>query len=98
METRDLAGKPVAFDDDGHMANREDWNEDVARALANEDRSVAVDPDRIGLDGHDALAVARPGHAEWERAEDSDPGRRAAGEIGVTPKQLTETARELYRL
>jgi TusE/DsrC/DsvC family sulfur relay protein len=37
MDTRELAGTAIAFDDDGHMADRQEWTEDVARALAQEE-------------------------------------------------------------
>ena len=34
METLSVAGKPIELDSDGHLARREDWNENVARELA----------------------------------------------------------------
>ena len=37
METRELAGAAIAFDEDGHMADRQEWSEDVALALAKEE-------------------------------------------------------------
>ena len=34
METVILAGKTLALDADGNLANRNDWNEDIAREVA----------------------------------------------------------------
>jgi tRNA 2-thiouridine synthesizing protein E len=34
MDTLTLAGKPLALDADGNLANRNDWNEDIAREIA----------------------------------------------------------------
>ena len=34
METLTLAGKLLELDGDGNLANRNDWNEDVAREIA----------------------------------------------------------------
>lgn len=32
--TLEIAGKTLALDKDGHLANLQDWNEDVARQIA----------------------------------------------------------------
>lgn len=34
METLTIAGKTLALDADGNLANRNDWNEDIAREIA----------------------------------------------------------------
>jgi dissimilatory sulfite reductase related protein len=34
METQEFAGKTIDLDADGHMANRADWNEQIAAAIA----------------------------------------------------------------
>jgi len=34
METVILAGKPLALDADGNLANRHDWNEEIAHEIA----------------------------------------------------------------
>ena len=36
MTTREIAGKEIGFDDEGFMENPDDWNRDVATALAEE--------------------------------------------------------------
>ena len=36
MSTREIAGKQIEFDADGFMTNPDDWNRDVATALADE--------------------------------------------------------------
>jgi len=37
MPTREILGKMIEFDDDGHLKNLSDWNEDIARELAREE-------------------------------------------------------------
>ena len=36
MESREIAGTTVNFDDDGHLADAAQWSEAVAQELANE--------------------------------------------------------------
>jgi TusE/DsrC/DsvC family sulfur relay protein len=36
MSVREVAGKPVEFDQEGYMLNAGEWDEDVAAALAEE--------------------------------------------------------------
>ena len=40
----DVAGKKLALDADGHLANRGDWNEDIARELAANDGIATLTP------------------------------------------------------
>ena len=36
MSTREMLGEAIEFDEDGFMANYEDWNEHIAQALAED--------------------------------------------------------------
>ena len=44
MESIEIAGKKLALDADGHLANRGDWNEDIARELAAKDGIATLTP------------------------------------------------------
>ncbi len=37
MATVELLGKTIQLDEDGHLANMEDWSEDLARELAKQE-------------------------------------------------------------
>ena len=37
MGTLDVSGKTLELDSDGHLANREDWNEEVAAVFAKQE-------------------------------------------------------------
>ena len=41
MTERVVAGNNIEFDEDGFMANYQDWNKDVAEELASE---IGIDP------------------------------------------------------
>lgn len=41
MSVREVAGKPVEFDEEGYMLNAGQWDEDVAAALAEE---IGINP------------------------------------------------------
>ena len=36
MATKEIIGKTIEVDDDGYMADRSQWDEDIAKALAGE--------------------------------------------------------------
>ncbi|MCB2203835.1 TusE/DsrC/DsvC family sulfur relay protein [bacterium] len=80
METRDLAGKSIAFDDDGHIANREDWDKDVAQALAEEE-GVGNLTDRHWI----VIDFMRQ---EFEAKGDAPSIRKLTKESGVNTKEL----------
>lgn len=80
METRDLAGKPVAFDEDGHIANRADWNEDVARVLAKEEEIEEL------TDRH--WIVLNYMRQEFDANGDAPSIRKLTKESGVNTKEL----------
>ncbi len=80
METRDLAGTSIAFDDDGHIAKREDWNEDVARALATEE-GIEDLTDRHWI-------VINYMRSEFDAKGDAPSIRKLTKESGVDTKEL----------
>ncbi|MCP4360227.1 MAG: TusE/DsrC/DsvC family sulfur relay protein [Chloroflexi bacterium] len=41
MSVKEIAGKPIEFDEDGFMANADQWNQDVANTLAGE---IGINP------------------------------------------------------
>jgi dissimilatory sulfite reductase related protein len=44
METLTIGTKTLALDADGHLANMNDWNEDVAREIATQDGIPTLTP------------------------------------------------------
>lgn len=80
MATRELSGKLLDFDADGHLANINDWNEQIALELAKEE-------------GIDALserhwAVINFMRKEFLQKGDAPSIRRLTKESGVPTKEL----------
>ena len=80
METVILAGKTLAVDVDGNLANLNDWNEDIARETA-------------AIEGIPQLtaqhwAVINFMRAVFEKEGDSPSIRRLSKESGVDTKTL----------
>ena len=80
METLTLAGKLLAVDADGNLANRNDWNEDIAREIAT-------------LEGIPELntqhwSVIHFMRGVFEKEGDSPSIRRLTKESGVDTKTL----------
>jgi tRNA 2-thiouridine synthesizing protein E len=80
METLTLAGKTLAVDADGNLANRGDWNEDIAREFA-------------ALEGIPELnarhwAVINFMRGVFDKEGDSPSIRRLTKESGVDTKTL----------
>ena len=48
MEIMSINGTTLALDQDGHLANANDWNEEVARQIAASEGILAVDPTTLG--------------------------------------------------
>ena len=82
METRELAGKTIQFDSDGHMAKREEWSEDVALALA-QDEGIDALTDRHWI----VLNFMR---TEFDAKGDAPSIRKLTKESGVGTKELYE--------
>ena len=80
MEKVILAGKTLALDADGNLANRDDWNEDIAREIA-------------AIEGIPELrvqhwAVITFMRAVFEKEGDAPSIRRLTKESGVDTKTL----------
>lgn len=80
METREIAGKTLAFDADGNLANLADWNEDIANALAVEEGIDAL-TDRHWL-------VIHFMRKEFQEKGDAPSIRKLTKESGVDTKEL----------
>lgn len=80
METVSILGKTLALDKDGHLANRADWTEEVARELA-------------ALEGIPELTTAHWAvinfmRKVFEQEGDAPTIRRLTKESGVDTKTL----------
>lgn len=80
METVLLAGKTLALDADGNLANRNDWNEEIAREIA----AIEGIPDLTAQH----WAVIKFMRAVFEKEGDAPSIRRLTRESGVDTKTL----------
>ena len=80
METLTIAGKTLALDADGNLANRNDWNEDIAREIAAYEGIPELYPQH--------WAVINFMRAVFEKEGDSPSIRRLTKESGVDTKTL----------
>jgi tRNA 2-thiouridine synthesizing protein E len=80
METVILAGKTFALDADGNLANRNDWNEEIAREIA----AIEGIPELTAQH----WAVINFMRAVFEKEGDSPSIRRLTRESGVDTKTL----------
>jgi dissimilatory sulfite reductase related protein len=80
MSTRTIAGKTLELDADGNLANRNDWNEEIAHALAAEEG--------IGELTAPHWAVINFMRAVYEKEGDAPSIRRLTKESGVDTKAL----------
>jgi len=80
MATEVLAGKTVELDADGHLANRADWNESVAAALAAQEGIPRL------TDRH--WAVINYMRKEFEKNGQAPSIRKLTKESGVDTKEL----------
>lgn len=80
MSTIELNGKTLALDADGHLANRTDWNEEIALGLA---KSEGIDEltDRHWL-------VIKFMQKVFEESGDGPTIRKLTKESGVDTKEL----------
>ncbi|HEX8960115.1 MAG TPA: TusE/DsrC/DsvC family sulfur relay protein [Geobacteraceae bacterium] len=78
--TTSVEGKTLARDADGHLANRAEWNEEVARLLAEEEGIMQL------TDRH--WAVIRYMQKEFETKGDAPSIRKLTKESGVDTKEL----------
>jgi tRNA 2-thiouridine synthesizing protein E len=80
MPTREILGKMIEFDDDGHLKNLSDWNEDIARELAKEE-GIPELTDRHWL-------VINYMRQEFQKIGDAPSIRKLTKESGVDTKEL----------
>ena len=80
MQTKELAGKNIELDADGHIAKRSDWNEEIAKALAKEE-SVDNLSERHWL-------VIKYMRKEFNEKGDAPSIRKLTKESGVETKEL----------
>jgi tRNA 2-thiouridine synthesizing protein E len=80
METMTIAGKTLPLDADGNLANRNDWNEDIAREIAAYEGTPELTPQH--------WAVIKFMRSVFEKEGDSPSIRRLTKESGVDTKTL----------
>jgi len=80
METVNIAGKTVELDADGHLANRSDWNEDMAREIAAHEGIAELTPQH--------WAVINFMRTVFQKEGDAPSIRRLTKESGVDTKAL----------
>lgn len=80
METLTIAGKTLALDADGNLANRNDWNEQIARELAAQEGIPELTPQH--------WAVINFMRSVFEKEGDAPSIRRLTKESGVDTKTL----------
>ncbi len=80
MATLSVLGKTLALDADGHLANRNDWSEEVARELAIQEGIPVLTPPH--------WAVINFMRSVFEKEGDAPSIRRLTKESGVDTKAL----------
>ena len=79
MATKELAGRDIELDADGHLGKRSDWDEKLALALAKEEGIELTDRH---------WAVINFMRKEFEAKGDAPSIRRLTKESGVDTKEL----------
>jgi len=82
MDTREFAGKSVQLDADGHMANRADWSEEIAAAIAIDEGIGELTPRH--------WMVINFMRKAFDEKGDAPTIRRLTKESGVETKELYE--------
>jgi TusE/DsrC/DsvC family sulfur relay protein len=80
MTTKEIAGKTIELDADGHMARGDQWDEGVAKALAAEEGIAVL------TEGH--WKVINFMRKEFKEKGDAPSIRRLTKESGVDTKTL----------
>ena len=80
MATREIAGKVVEFDDEGFLANPQDWTQDIAEVLAEE---IGIAP--LTTDHWKVIEFSRDDYASTGEAPTL---RRITKQAGVPTKEL----------
>jgi len=80
MATMSIAGKSVELDADGHLANRNDWSEDLAREIATQEGIPELTAQH--------WAVINFMRTVFDKEGDAPSIRRLTKESGVDTKTL----------
>lgn len=80
MAVIEIFGKQIELDADGHLKNLSDWNEDIAKALAQEE-GIPELTDRHWL-------VINYMRQEFQKNNDAPSIRKLTKESGVDTKEL----------
>ena len=80
MGTMSIAGRPIQLDADGHLANRNDWNEEMAREIAAHEGIAELTPQHWAVINFMRQVFAKDG--------DAPSIRRLTKESGVDTKML----------
>jgi tRNA 2-thiouridine synthesizing protein E len=80
MSTKEIAGKALELDADGHLKNRRDWNEAIAREIAKEEGIPEL------TERH--WAVITYMKKEFDTKGDAPSIRKLTKESGVDTKEL----------
>lgn len=80
MSEREVAGKSIEFDEEGFMTNPDDWNKDVAAALA---KDIGIEP---LTDKH--WTVIEFCRSDFQVQGDAPTLRRITKEAGIPTKEL----------
>lgn len=80
MATAELSGKQIELDDEGYLQNPEDWSEELAAELAQEEGIAEL------TDRH--WAVINLMREEYLEKGDAPPIRRLTKQSGVPTKEL----------
>lgn len=80
MPVKEILGKMIEFDDDGHLKNLNDWNEEIAKELAKEE-GISELTDRHWV-------VINYMRQEYQKVGDAPSIRKLTKESGVDTKEL----------
>lgn len=80
MTTREIAGKTIHFDDTGFMADPNEWDKEIAEALANE---IGITP--LTLDHWKVIEFCR---SDYQEKGEAPTLRRITKAGGVNTKLL----------
>lgn len=82
MSTREINGKSISFDEDGHMADAKEWNLEVANVLAKEEGIDSL------TDKH--MQVIQFMRDEYEKTGAVPTLRKITKASGVNTKEMYE--------
>ncbi len=80
MPVKEILGRQIEFDEDGHLKNLNDWNEEIAKELAKEE-GIPELTERHWL-------VINYMRQEYQKVGDAPSIRKLTKESGVDTKEL----------